>query len=1005
MVVRGRERDACGIGFVADAAGRATHDLVETALEALRRVRHRGAVAADGVSGDGAGLLLPIPRPLFGDAGLGMVFLPRDPAAAGDAIATVERGSRAEDLEVLEWREVPVDPRALGAQARRTRPAIAQVLLRRPPGQGVDSGLEAAAFRARRRIEREVRASGIPVYVASMSFATVTYKALCAADQLAAFYPDLTDPGFEAWFAVYHQRFSTNTAPTWERAQPFRMLCHNGEINTLGGNTGAMRSRRGRLGAQPELGGEALLDPALDERGSDSAMLDEAAELLTRGGRELPHAMAMLVPPAWENDPGIDPTLADFYRYHECLVEPWDGPAGLVFTDGRVVGARLDRGGLRPLRLIACDDGLVACGSEAGVVDVEGRGRVRRGRLGPGEMVLVDPAAGGLLEDFQVASDLASRRPYGVWLSMHLRRGTGGRPMEPGVDDTLRSEDLTRLQVAFGYTSEEITGTLRPMGTQAKEPLSSMGDDTAQPPLANRPRPVSGFLKQRFAQVTNPPIDPLHERSVMSMRTLVGPRAPLLTERPDAASLVELPSFFLFPEGLHRLCHGPFVVARLDATFDVDEGSAGLERACRRIAEEAERSVRRGAALLVVSDEATGPLRVPAPSLLATGAVQQRLIGAGLRGRTALAIDTGEAREVHHVACLLGYGADVVVPRLALATLAALADEGRIGGDRPSPAEAQERFRRAIEDGVLKVMSKLGISTVEAYRGAQAFESIGLADEVVDLCLTGTASVLGGMGLGALGEDAVARHRAAFGPPTPALTNPGFVKHRAGGEFHATNPPVVDALHATLGIGGAEPTGVDGFRRFAELVDERPPTEPRDLLRPVAAGPPVPLGDVEPASAIVRRFSAGAMSHGALSAEAHETIAEALASIGARANTGEGGEDPSRFRDPRRNSPIKQVASGRFGVTPEYLAFAEELQIKMAQGSKPGEGGQLPGHKVTAEIARLRHTSPGVGLISPPPHHDIYSIEDLAQLIFDLRQAEPTRRRSARSWSRPWASA
>ena len=452
---------------------------------------------------------------------------------------------------------------------------------------------------------------------------------------------------------------------------------------------------------------------------------------------------------------------------------------------------------------------------------------------------------------------------------------------------------------------------------------------------------------------------------------------------------MELPSFFLFPEGLHRLSHGPFVVARLDATFDVDEGPAGLERACRRLADEAERSVRRGAALLVVSDEAVGPLRVPVPSLLAIGAVQQRLIGAGLRWRTALAIDTGEAREVHHVACLLGYGADVVVPRLALATLAALADEGRIGGDRPSPAEAQERFRRAIEDGVLKVMSKLGISTVEAYRGAQSFESIGLAEPVVDLCLSGTASMLGGLGFDALGEDALARHAAAFDAPKPALGNPGFVKHRTGGEFHATNPEVVEALHGALGVGGIEPSGAEGFRRFVELVDGRPPSEPRDLLRSLAAGPPVPLDSVEPAASIVRRFSAGAMSHGALSAEAHETIAEALASIGARANTGEGGEDPDRYRDPRRNSPIKQVASGRFGVTPEYLAFAEELQIKMAQGSKPGEGGQLPGHKITSEIARLRHTSPGVGLISPPPHHDIYSIEDLAQLIFDLRQANP----------------
>ena len=999
MVRMNRERDACGIGFVADASGHASHEPVRAALEALGRVRHRGAVAADGLSGDGAGMLLPIPEGLFGDAGVGMLFLPADPARTADAIALVERSLAAEDLHVAAWREPPTAPAALGPHARSTLPAIAQVLIRRPCGDDASAaGAEVRAFRARRRIERAARRLGVDVYVASLSFATVTYKALCAADQLGAFYADLADPSFEAWFAVYHQRFSTNTAPTWDRAQPFRLLCHNGEINTLAGNANAMRARHGRLGPEPSFAAEELLVPALDERGSDSAMLDEAAELLLRGGRELPHAMTMLVPPAWENDPGIDRSVADFHRYHACLVEPWDGPAGLVFADGRIVGARLDRGGLRPLRVVACDDGLVACGSEAGVVDVEGHGRVRRGRLGPGEMLVVDPGAGGLLEDFEITWDLASRRPYGVWLSMHLRRGEPGRPFEPGHDGpsgTVRSDDLVPQQVAFGYTKEEITGTLRPMATEAKEPLSSMGDDTAAPPLANRARPVFASLKQAFAQVTNPPIDPLHERSVMSLRTLVGPRAPMLTERPDAASLVELPSFFLYPEGLHRLCHGPFGVARLDATVAIEDGPAGLERACLRLGHEAVRAVRRGAGLLVVTDEAVGPVRAPVPSVLALGAVHHRLIGAGLRWRTSLAVDTGEAREVHHVACLVGYGADVIVPRLALATIAALAEEGRIGGDGPGAVEAQERFRRAIEDGVLKVMSKMGIATVDAYRGAQAFGSIGLADDVVDLCLPGTPATQGGRGFEAIGADVLAAHAAAFGARggvhRPSLGHPGFVKHRTGGEYHATNPEVVEALHAALGVGDHRdtPTGAEGFARFVSLVDERPPAEPRDLMRAIPDGPPVALCDVEPVEAIVRRFSAGAMSHGALSAEAHETIAIALASIGARANTGEGGEDPSRYRDPSRNSAIKQVASGRFGVTPEYLAFADELQIKMAQGSKPGEGGQLPGHKVTPEIARLRHTAPGVGLISPPPHHDIYSIEDLAQLIFDLRQANP----------------
>jgi glutamate synthase (ferredoxin) len=973
-----RERDACGIGFVADAEGRSSHEILALALEALRRIRHRGAVAADAKSGDGAGVLLPIPRGPFGGLGVGVVFL--TDGHEKEQAAVVERELGREGLRVEGWREVPVDPSALGDLARATRPAIRQVLIGRPSSPDA----ERRAFRAMKRIERAAHDGGLPFYVASLSFSTVVYKALCAADQLAAFYADLTNPAFGVPFAVFHQRYSTNTAPSWERAQPFRYLCHNGEINTIQGNVNLMRAREGHLGAG-DLGPEELIAPVIDEAGSDSAMLDNAVELLVQGGRSLPHALAMLIPQAWEGLVDLDPALRDFYRFHACLTEPWDGPAALAFTDGRIVGAMLDRNGLRPLRYAASDDGLVVCSSEVGVVDFDGRGRVRRGRLGPGEMLLVDPAAGGVLEDSQVKWDLATERPYGTWIGLYLRRGDRGRPLRDAPDPA----EIGRRQVAFGHTKEEVTVILRPMALTGHEPTSSMGDDTAQPPLANRPRPVFGFLKQRFAQVTNPPIDHLHERVVMSLATRLGPRAPLLEARPDAAALVELPSFFLYPEGLDRLARGPMRAARLDATFPVEAGSGGLGEACRRLGDEAADRVRSGAGLVVVSDAATGPERVPVPSLLALGAVHHRLLKAGLRQAAGLVADSGEAREVHHFACLLGYGADAVVPRLALEVIATLCHEGRMGGDSPSSEEAQERFRRAVEEGVLKVMSKMGISTVDAYRSAQVFESIGLGPDVIDLCLSGTPSPLGGIGFEELGRQALERHAAAYRDRPAAPANPGFVKHRAGGEFHATNPDVVSALHGALGVGDHEGRGsYERYLAFAAGVNGRPPTEPRDLLEMVPAGKPIPIHRVEPADEIVRRFSTGAMSHGSLSAEAHEGIAIALNMIGAKSNTGEGGEDRSRYRD-RRNSRIKQVASARFGVTPEYLAFADELQIKMAQGSKPGEGGQLPGHKVSEEIARLRHTSPGVALISPPPHHDIYSIEDLAQLIYDLKQANP----------------
>jgi glutamate synthase domain-containing protein 2/glutamate synthase domain-containing protein 1/glutamate synthase domain-containing protein 3 len=957
------QRDACGIGFVADARGRASREILDATLEALRRVRHRGAVSADRRTGDGAGVLIPIASAFLPASwcGLAMVFL-RDDAAR----EAIEDACRAEGIEPAGWRTVPIDTSLLGETAFASAPRIEQLVLLRPSGTSLQEA-ERRAYRARRRAERARGA-----YVCSLSFQTVTYKALCAADQLADFYPDLLDPAIEVPFAVFHHRFSTNTTPSWERAQPFRLLCHNGEINAIQGNLNWMRAREGRLGSSDD----ALLAPVVDPTGSDSAMLDNALELLVRNGRDVRHAAAMLVPEAWEGNPELDERVRAFYRYHACLVEPWDGPAGLVFTDGRVVGAALDRNGLRPIRVAIDDDGLVVCSSEVGTVDLDGR-RVRRGKLGPGQMLAVDPAGAGVETNAEIKRRLAGRRPYRRWLRRSLVHVEDGEPVPPPV------EDLTPRQAAAGYTREELSVLLRPSAGTGHEPVSSMGDDTALPPLAGRPRLLYSYLRQRFAQVTNPPIDHLRERSVMSLRTLLGARAPLLVEGPKAARLVELDTFLLFPSTLTRLEPLP-----LDATFVAGES---LEAACDRLSSAAEAAVRGGAALLLVTDSAGGPARVPVPALLAVGAVHHRLVSAALRSRASILVESDEPRESHHFACLLGYGADAICPRLALETTAALAEADRLGGDRPTPAEAQRRFQEAVEDGVLKIMSKMGISDVASYRGAQIFEAIGLSREVVDRCLRGTPTPIGGIGFAELEAEALARHAAAYGEK-PRLENPGYVKFRKGGEPHATSPEVVDALNETAAahalrkaVNGA---GRAQYERFARLVNERRPLELRDLLEPRAAGPPVPPDEVEPVEAIVSRFSGGAMSHGALSAEAHETVAIALDSIGARANTGEGGEDPDRYRS-ARNSPIKQVASGRFGVTPEYLAFAEELQIKIAQGSKPGEGGQLPGHKVTAEISRLRHTQPGVALISPPPHHDIYSIEDLAQLIFDLRQANP----------------
>jgi glutamate synthase domain-containing protein 2/glutamate synthase domain-containing protein 1/glutamate synthase domain-containing protein 3 len=947
------ELDSCGIGFVADVQARPSREIVDSALEALRRMRHRGAVAADRLTGDGAGVLLPlaaalVPRPW---CGLAMVFLRSDRARAA-----IEAACEAEGIRACGWREVPVDAAALGEVARESLPKIEQLVLEHPVGMTSDEA-EMRAFRARKRAERVGGA-----YVASLSFRTVTYKALCAADQLGAFYPDLANPLLRVPFAIFHQRFSTNTAPSWERAQPFRMLCHNGEINTLGGNIAWMRAREARLD-------DDVLAPVLDESGSDSAMLDNALELLVRQGRDIRHAITMLVPPAWQHDPELEPEVRAFHSFHAGLIEPWDGPAGLVFTDGRVVGAALDRNGLRPLRYAVTDDGLVVCASEAGAVPLPAGGRVRRGRLGPGQLIAVDPAGGGVEDDGALKRRLARRKPYLRWLAV------GRRQWDRGVTVLPPREDLRRRHVVSGYTREEISLVLRPMAARGAEAVSSMGDDTALPPLSERTRPLFGFFRQRFAQVTNPAIDHVRERRVMSLRTLLGARGLLTDDDAAAARLIELDSFLLYPSALPAL--RPFV---LDATLRPDES---LAAACARIAADAVRAVADGKELLLLADDAIAEGRAPIPSLLAVASVHEELVADGLRTKASIVIQSDEPRETHHFACLLGFGADAICPLLAFETVAELAAADKLGGDHPSPEAAQERFCAAIEDGVLKVMSKMGISDLDSYRGAKLFDALGLAVDVLDAVFPGTAAHPGAVGFEELERDVRARAAAAR-LDAPELQNPGFVKYRKGGDAHASNPDVVRAVQAAVAEGSWE-----SYEGFAALVHDREPLELRDLLELALADRPLRVDEVEPVESILRRFSSGGMSHGSLSAEAHETVAAAFNRVGARSNSGEGGEDPARFRT-EKNSRIKQVASARFGVTPEYAVFADELQIKIAQGSKPGEGGQLPGHKVTDEIARLRHTQPGIGLISPPPHHDIYSIEDLAQLVFDLRQVNPS---------------
>ncbi|MFN8650663.1 MAG: glutamate synthase large subunit [Gemmatimonadales bacterium] len=1032
-----REHDACGVGFVARATGERSHEIVRMALQAVARVAHRGAASTDN-SGDGAGILTQIPTRLFHREayrlqiklepgqpfGVGFLFLPPEPDALAHAIGRVERILEQCGLPLLGWRDVPHDLAALGPQARQSCPAIRQVFVGRPATIDDDDAWERQLYLARRDMEREAEAEGdLTFFVCSLSCRTIVYKALLTGTQLPAFYPDLRYPEYESAVAVFHQRYSTNTLPSWPLAQPFRMIAHNGEINTLWGNRNAMAGREADL-ASPIWGNDIeRLKPVIWARGSDSTGFDNTMELLVRSGRDPLHTVMMLVPQAWESYNDVEPAIRDFYRFHAHLTEPWDGPAALAFSDGIIAGAATDRNGLRPCRYKVTRDQLVVAGSEVGMVDLDPREVVESGRLGPCEYIAVDLANGTVLRNMDVKRRVASRQPYGQW----CRENMQVLDADPTYRySQLEAPELTEQQVAFGYGNEDLRFVLESMGGSGIDPVWSMGDDAPIPPLSKMPQSVYSFFRQRFAQVTNPPIDPLRESVVMSLRMHMGKHGSFLVEHPQLAQVLRVDHPVLLDEEMASLRNTPgFSCVTLQCTWPVAEGTEGLRHGLDRLCASAEHAARNGARLLVLSDRSADKDYVPIPMLLAVGAVRRFLMDNGLRMRLGIVAETGDAWDIHHFATLIGYGCEAVYPWLALQSVSALfaapaegeddapksekatkASRYDTAGTRPTPEQARKKFRAAAEKGILKIMSKMGISVLPSYCGAQIFECLGLGEEVVQRCFRATESAIGGLGFEELAEDMLAKHRLAYGvQPGNEVSVPdyGRVRFRKEGEEHAWAPPVVVALQKAVGTGKAGKAkegesaedGYSRFKQFVARVEERRPATPRDLLG-FKAGTPVPLAEVEPVEAIMKRFISAAMSLGALSPEAHATVSIAMNRIGARSNSGEGGEDPFNYaplpNGDRVDNRIKQVASGRFGVTAEYLIRAEELEIKVVQGAKPGEGGQLPGHKVTELIARLRHSVPGIPLISPPPHHDIYSIEDLAQLILDLKTINPRAR-------------
>lgn len=1067
------EHDACGIGFVVNVKGNKSHQIIRQALTVLKNLSHRGATGAEVNTGDGAGILLQIPHsfleikcaeagfdlPSAGNYGVGMVFLPQDQAQREEYEAQLAAIVEEEGQRLLGWRTVPTDNATLGKSALAAEPYLRQVFIARQPGLD-DDAFERKLFVIRKRAEKAMRYSAErddseeiagTFYIASLSHKTLVYKGMLTPTQLAAYFPDLSSPAMTTALALVHSRFSTNTFPSWERAHPNRYIIHNGEINTLQGNVNWMRAREA-LFSSPLFGDDlAKVLPIINEDGSDSAMFDNVLEFLVLSGRSLPHAVMMMIPEPWSKHESMSPEKRAFYEYHSCLMEPWDGPASIAFTDGVQVGAVLDRNGLRPARYTVTKDGLVVMASEMGVLDIPADRVLYKGRLQPGRMLLVDTAEGQIISDEQLKQQIATAHPYRQWLDNNLML-LGGLPSSetPGVPETagvspfvLEQEargkrqieasglvdpqlwttpSLIKRQQAFGYTFEDLRIILSPMAQKGFEPLGSMGNDTPLAVLSERPQPLYNYFKQLFAQVTNPPIDAIREALITGTEVLLGSEGNLLSPGETDCRRIKLTSPILTNPEINQLrvffaesslingipdqprnllpdhLQEAFRAVTLPIVFPVDGGSSGLQGALKRLFQEAEGAITEGANLLILSDRGVDRGCAAVPALLATAGLHHHLIRRGLRTQVSLIVESGEPREVHHFATLIGYGADAINPYLAFESLADLIQKQLLTG--VSYEEAVYKYVKAIVKGVVKVISKMGISTLQSYRGAQIFEAVGLHPEVVDEYFTGTPSRIGGVGLDVLAEEVCIRHRHAF-PERPSnghvLDTGGVYQWREGGEQHLFNPATVHRLQVAVRTGNWE-----AYQKYAAAVNEKNEQlcTLRGLLDFKLLDKPIPLDEVEPVSSIVRRFKTGAMSYGSISQEAHETLAIAMNRLGGKSNTGEGGEDPARYAPDEngdsRNSAIKQVASGRFGVTSEYLVNAKEIQIKIAQGAKPGEGGQLPGHKVYPWIARVRYSTPGVGLISPPPHHDIYSIEDLAQLIYDLKNANPRARISVK---------
>ena len=999
------EHDACGIGFVANIKGRASHKIIEQGVEVLVNLTHRGACGCDPETGDGAGLLLQIPHGFFlkqaashgfslpdpGEYGVGMIFVAPDHAKSRRAQQMVEDVLQAEGLRLLAWRRVPTNANAIGWLARESEPHIYQAFIAQADGPQLSGdAFERKLFITRKRTEQEARNRRLDrFYPVSISSRTICYKGLLLAPQIFDYYPDLGDSDFQSAVALIHQRFSTNTFPTWERAQPFRYLAHNGEINTVRGNANWMRAREATLESELFGADAEKIKPIIDETGSDSTQIDNALELLIQSGRSIAHSFMMLIPEAWSSHEHMEPYKKEFYEYHATMMEPWDGPASIVFTDGRFVGGSLDRNGLRPSRYCVTEDDLVVMGSETGVVSGIHPADVRtKGRLQPGRMFLVDMQEGRIIRDEEIKETISKRQTYGDWLREHLV-DIAELPEPASVKET-DPETLLQCQRSFGYTLEHQRILIAPMASKGAEPTGSMGIDIPLACLSERPQLLFSYFKQLFAQVTNPAIDPIREELVMSTLTYVGPQGNVLAERPEHAHMIRVPLPVIDNSKLEQLRNlGPavrFGSQTLATTFAVAEGPGGLRVALDRLCAEAEAAADSGAGVLILSDRGVDEANAPIPSLLACAAVHHHLIRQAKRSKVGIVIESGEPREVMHFCLLIGYGANAINPYLAYASIAEMHARGVLEDPLLSLQQAHANFEKAIRKGILKVMSKMGISTVQSYHGAQIFEAIGLARDVVDQYFTGTTSQIEGVGLETLAGEALEKHAYAYSPTSEAGTDlpvGGEYQYRLRGEQHLLNPDTVARLQHAVRLNHWQT-----YEEYSRAVNDlnRQLCTLRGLFDLKDAAAPVPLDEVEPASEIVKRFCTGAMSFGSISAEAHETLARAMNRIGGRSNTGEGGEDPARFGDERR-SKIKQVASGRFGVTAHYLANADELQIKIAQGAKPGEGGQLPGHKVDETIAWLRHSTPGVGLISPPPHHDIYSIEDLAQLIFDLKNS------------------